>query len=309
MARIYITFESLWQGIINSGDSSTRTNAMLSDLFSPGLLRSERLRLDISSLTGKSLQEVDENLSHYPKNNSALSRFLQHIQSSVALRPHVLVAFAFVLYMALFSGGRIIRATLYNAGPGFWHPSPSRSAFDEQPAQPEIFINSNLNKQSTRSSELGLPNAALAPGLATTPGNEATQPLHQFFHFPGNEDGEDLKREFKRHFAGIETWLSDREKMDIVEAAQQIFHFINEIVEDLDTMCNTKLGPREDTKDEHCGNSVGQNPYASAREKIPRGRFRGSEVTQPCALLTASHALDFAMILWICLALLYLVQR
>lgn len=282
---------------------------MLSDLFSPGLLRSERLRLDISSLTGKSLQEVDESLSHYPKNNSALSRFLQHIQSSVASRPHVLVAFAFVLYMALFSGGRIIRATLYNAGPGFWCPSPSHSPPEEQPVQPEIVIKPILNKQSTHSSELRLPNAARAPGLATTPGNEAIQPLHQFFRFPGIEDGEDLKREFKKCFSGIETWLSDQEKMDIVEAAQQIFHFMIEIVEDLDTMCNTKLGPREDTKDDHGGNSVGQNPSASARERIPRGRFRGSEVTQPFALLTASHALDFAMILWICLAILYLVRR
>jgi hypothetical protein len=44
-----------------------------------------------------------------------------HIRRSVSKQPHVLLAYAWVLYMALFSGGRFIRATLESAGAhGFW---------------------------------------------------------------------------------------------------------------------------------------------------------------------------------------------
>ena len=40
----------------------------------------------------------------------------------------MLLAYAWVLYMALFSGGRFIRATLESAGTdGFWHRKASHS--------------------------------------------------------------------------------------------------------------------------------------------------------------------------------------
>lgn len=308
IARIYITFESLWQQIISSSDNSA--NKILSDLFLPELHRSERLRLDVCSLTGKSLQEVDEILSDHSENDSALSRFIQHIQSSVARRPHVLVAYSWVMWMALFSGGRIIRATLYNVGPGFWCPSPGSSpSAEEQDAQPEDVTKPILDEKNNPSSKWRLP---IADGVATTPAEVPIQSFHRFFYFPGYEDGEDLKREFKRRFSGLETRLTHAEKMEIVAAAQQIFHFMIEIVGELDAMCNTNLGPREDTQEDNGGNAVGQThsvTSASVREWNPRVLFRRGEAAQPVALLTFPRALDVAMVLWICLTLVYLTRR
>jgi hypothetical protein len=73
------------------------------------------------------------------------------------------------------------------------------------------------------------------------PEDGTAQKLHQFFHFPGLEDGEDIKREFKKRVVEIDLLLSDTEKDEIVEEAQHIFVFMVGIVGDLDAVCNTNL--------------------------------------------------------------------
>jgi hypothetical protein len=108
--------------------------------------------------------------------------------------------------MALFSGGRYLRASLKTAGPDFWLQSSTKVPSDEY----------------------------------TGPGKAMTQPLHQFFNFPGNEDGEDIKREFKKRIADVDNLISNKEKDEIVKEAQHIFNFMVGIVEDLDAVCNTK---------------------------------------------------------------------
>jgi heme oxygenase len=46
--------------------------------------------------------------------------FMTHIRTSTNEKPHLLIAYTWILYMALFSGGRHIRARLLSAGPKFW---------------------------------------------------------------------------------------------------------------------------------------------------------------------------------------------
>jgi hypothetical protein len=65
-------------------------------------------------------------------------------------------------------------------------------------------------------------------------------PGMQFFHFPGSEDGEDIKRQFKARYAEAELHLMESEKDDIVSEAQHIFSFMLELILDLDLIMDTQ---------------------------------------------------------------------
>lgn len=131
IAPIYITFESLWQQVIDTpildwdGDSessdsplamdkpriSLEIQSFLSELRLPGLIRAGRLREDIRTLSTYPEEKVDEQLRRIA-GQGKLADFITHTKKSVAENPHVLIAYTWVLYMALFSGGRILRASL-----------------------------------------------------------------------------------------------------------------------------------------------------------------------------------------------------
>ena len=98
------------------------------------------------------------------------------------------------MYMALFNGGRWIRAQLLAARDSAW-----RNGSD---------TNSGVGSAS---------------GLS-------------FWHFPGNEDGEDLKHAFKARLAAIEGLLTLEERRDILDEAQQIFQNLALLVGELDEM-------------------------------------------------------------------------
>lgn len=55
--------------------------------------------------------------------NTPLDIYVSHIGNIIAAKPHVIIAYAWIMYMALFSGGRWIRAQLRTAGDQFWNPS------------------------------------------------------------------------------------------------------------------------------------------------------------------------------------------
>ncbi len=93
----------------------------LNRLFMPELERSSRLHQDISTLPQ---YPATLNPGSIP-NSSALPRlagFRTHIHATLSLHPHLLLAYTWIFYMALFSGGRYIRAQLRQAGPEFWNP-------------------------------------------------------------------------------------------------------------------------------------------------------------------------------------------
>ena len=97
------------------------------------------------------------------------------------------------MYMALFNGGRWIRAQLLTARDSAWRKGSDRLGTDS------------------------------ATGLS-------------FWHFPGNEDGEDLKNAFKLRLAAVEGLLTLVERQDIVGEAQQIFQHLALLVGELDEM-------------------------------------------------------------------------
>ncbi|KAK6834906.1 hypothetical protein PG990_000285 [Apiospora arundinis] len=156
LTPIYNSFESLWREVLNTPEPSStgiapdehscevckpsaavhhsahvldaphvptvcsRIHSLLHHVHTPDLERTEALAADIMSLTGWSTELLEEQLS-VAAESPVLAAFLQRISQSVRARPHVLLAYAWVLYMALFSGGRFIRASLAQVDPSFWN--------------------------------------------------------------------------------------------------------------------------------------------------------------------------------------------
>lgn len=282
IAPIYITFETLWQTILDAPrlpttlkpsfnfgidacdpehpiiDSKSpinlpatdipvllhapkvcsRTHSLLAHLRLPGLLRAGRLRADIRVLTGTPEHKIDEQLEAVSQDGK-LADFIAHTKLSVETNPHVLLAYAWVLYMALFSGGRYLRASLVAAGGSpqdFWNREPS-------PVRP-YSITQNRRSSVSRSSPSSTPSRGRSPSRSHPSYNSDTTtsslvPGLQFFNFNGAYDGEDIKTEFKTRIAEAEHLLTEGEKEDIVTEAGHIFKFMVGMVEMLDNVMGT----------------------------------------------------------------------
>ncbi|KAG4441369.1 hypothetical protein IFR05_003126 [Cadophora sp. M221] len=267
----------------------TRTQSLLTHLRLPGLLRAERLLNDIHTLTLTPTHLVTlqiEAISH----SGSLSEFLQHTRKSVQANPHVLLAYAWVLYMALFSGGRYLRAALKEAGgqgSSFWSRDsspvrpyslddsfiPPRSTSRPSPPAASSKSASETNTAPTRPFPARLPppepNAKALPGL-------------QFFHFPGEEDGEDLKVLFKARIAEAEVLLTEGEKGDIVLEAQYIFTYMLKLVDQLDAVMGTMDGELEGMSSAGGGVGVGLGgssrgrPLNASRDSVSIAKERMS---------------------------------
>ncbi|KAE9373517.1 heme oxygenase-like protein [Stipitochalara longipes BDJ] len=246
VAPIYITFESLWQAILDlsylpttsshsagvgSGQKAfSRKRSLLSHLYITGLPRAQRLRADIKDLTGMSDSDIEDHLDTSSR-NGRLAEFVAHTRKAVDSNPHVLLAYAWVFYMALFSGGRYLRAALAEAGgegTNFWTTRRSLASPGIEDAtqfrrcttsESEEHIGGQSSTRSRYPLEKG--DVALIPGL-------------QFFNFAGDVDGEDIKLEFKKRIAEAEILLTCGEKEHIIAEAEHIFKFMVEIVLELD---------------------------------------------------------------------------
>ncbi|KAJ4255440.1 hypothetical protein NW762_009435 [Fusarium torreyae] len=258
---IYIAFETLWRDILDSGlpvdvdgkegdccdpdtipqssaetafptsdihklSNCSRMQSLLQQLYLPGLMRSDRLKADIANLTGWSNSTVEEQLQ-LVEQNGRLRDFIQHIQRTIQNRPHVLLAYSYILFMALFAGGRFIRATLESAGDDFWDRLPS-------PVQPTGLHCEETSRSTKRAS--GLSDEEIPTDDFHCHATH-TMPL-RFFHFQTPEDGEDLKREFKRRLATLGGQLTATEKHDIIQESVCIFDSMTLLVQQLDTFCD-----------------------------------------------------------------------
>jgi len=199
-APIYLSFESLWGEIVDlqpleaSQAIDHRVFSALKHLYMPKMLRTQGLRSDVSFLLHQPLEEVDDVLEHLE--GLQLHLFLQHFEQTCAVKPHVLIAYGWVMYMALFNGGRWIRAQLLAAKDSSWRLPTFESTTESAKADP-------------------------SPGLA-------------FWHFPGEEDGDDLKNEFKARLNDVEGLLDVEQRQDIVDEALSIFDYLALLVGELD---------------------------------------------------------------------------
>ncbi|KAM0700584.1 hypothetical protein Q7P35_012305 [Cladosporium inversicolor] len=198
-AQIYLAFEHALDTLERSQDAASNdqkptdtahqreVKAWLSTLRPASLKRSPRLKRDLQYLP-----ELDR--SAFANLDDEIT---SHILALAAAKPHTLVAYTWVMYMAIFSGGRWIRSQLASAEPEFWT------------------AHTNAGPALAEKTPLGM------PGFS-------------FLSFDGEQDGEDIKVEYKKRLAEGENLLSAQEREDITHASQELFERCIEIVKKLD---------------------------------------------------------------------------
>lgn len=211
----------------------SRIESILRHLHLPGLSRTERLRADIGNLIHIPRHEVDKKLDDVLKNGS-MSTFLNYIKKSVRKNPHVLLAYSWILYMALFSGGRFLRASLRAAGglgASFWSQDfpPDFQHYDRGEALKTVGL--CLDVPESKQNPLG----SFHLNSQEKINSPIISGLH-FFYFVGDADGADIKVEFKKRMKEVETLLTKSEKMDVILEAQYIFKHLIHMVWELDAL-------------------------------------------------------------------------
>lgn len=274
IAPIYKAFESSWQNLLDASASEQTAESknnireatqvpdrlcpILQSLRLPGLMRSHQLVADIQSLTGWSEHVVEEQMDMITRTGH-LAQFISHIKRAINNKPHVLLAYSYILFMALFSGGRFIRATLESAGEEFWNETASPIKPTLRPCEVEDKPRDEATRKQT---ELHQPARRLQLSH--------NMPL-RFFHFDTPFDGEDLKRDFKEKLAKADELLAIREKQDIVQESICIFENMMLVVAQLDkTMARSAEEPVDSPISISSLATVIRNPLA--------GRFRDSLV-------------------------------
>ncbi|KAE8397086.1 hypothetical protein BDV37DRAFT_292511 [Aspergillus pseudonomiae] len=124
-AEMYLAFEEAWRDlrdwIVKYPCSSTsptyekRISDLLKLLSMVDLYRTERLIEDLRRLHSSypAMTNLTTNESHDMHIKDVIKRRINE-------NPHKLLAYVWVLYSALFNGGRFIRQVILKAGPGFW---------------------------------------------------------------------------------------------------------------------------------------------------------------------------------------------
>lgn len=200
-AQIFFAFEESWQQIedgshpLNKYDPDRAHEydvcSNLAFLRPNGLVRSPRLRRDLEHIAKRTKKNV--------RQGAFEKKLAQQVRDTVNAKPHMLIAHAWVMYMAIFSGGRWIRQQFAGAGKEFWTGEP-QTVPSEKNEKTEV---QNL------------------PGFS-------------FLSFEGDQDGEDIKAEFKTRLAEAETMLTAEERQDVVQAAQELFEQCIGLVGELD---------------------------------------------------------------------------
>lgn len=199
-ARIFILFEIEWELLTrhvqnkppSGSDHDRELRRWLLNLRPKGLARSHRLRNDLKHLR----LVAGPTMFNTPDLGNAWTKEMRNLVRS---KPHILVAFAWVFYMAVFSGGRWIRQQLANAGPEFWTQQASALQIEK----------------SEHSSLLEM------PGFS-------------FLSFDGDQDGEELKALFKTRLAEAEQILTEEEKLEVIDVAKELFDRCVLLVTELD---------------------------------------------------------------------------
>lgn len=126
--------------------------------------------------------------------------FISHIEQVVVAKPHLQIAYTWVFYMRLFSGGCYIRARLRSAGEDFW----ASAGLPKVPSDGEYV-------QEPEKGTIGL----------------------SFWEFSGTSDGKDLKEDYKSRIHDLEASLTLEERQEIVNEAMDIMVKLIEIVKEI----------------------------------------------------------------------------
>ena len=116
LGRIYLSFEQAWEDILACKTEQPRIQEVVNQLKLPSLSRSARLKADLYLLDKRFAGQNGTN----NEVDTELRILLDRTRKSILNKPYLVLSYAWVMYLALFNGGRWIRAQLEQAGPEFW---------------------------------------------------------------------------------------------------------------------------------------------------------------------------------------------
>lgn len=314
----YIAFESLWQNILgihteiapipytypftidtsHHGETpkvTERTRHILEVAYWPTMLRAARIKADIQAMTGWPSHVVDEQI-RLVGTSGRLGKVLLHAQDAINAKPHLLLAYAYCLYLALLSGGSYIRTELMYIKSDFWHATPT-------PVKPNMVECEKRPGLDRGSFVTDMPIAELA-------GNESPTKLPlEFLDFDPplgenpRQQTKQLKAEFKRRFAEASQALTDPERRDIVRESVNIFQNMEAIIGQLDKTCGSSQvkdhmhkgtkPPALSSRSNNLGSRL-RDSIAIAKGRFLRTRTRssGSSVTATVPTVVEDAATD-----------------
>jgi heme oxygenase len=171
-------------------DQDKRMNEVVRLIYLPKILRSERLRSDLSRLEA---EHGNNTLLETEPPNAA-----SYITEAVTTRPHVLLAYTYVMYMALFNGGHWIRGKLLEAGNVYWSDHDA--------------------------TEITEPTHSRSDSLSYL----------SFWHFDSTQHGEDVRQDFRARLLRASTLLTDDENLDVIHEARKVYEMCRDFVLELD---------------------------------------------------------------------------
>jgi heme oxygenase len=228
--RIILLFEQEWELLarhVEHNLSHPSSSPRYKDLPPQAALHAQELRTWITALRPEGLvrtPRIKSDLHHLHRvaGKHAYATvplgdpWADRMRAQVRRKPHLFIAFAWVFYMAIFSGGRWIRARFASVGPEFW--LEGRASLSPSPSPSSIARHDGASAERTT-----------AKATESLPG-------FTFFSFDGEQDGEDVKAEFKARLLEAETLLSSEERREVVEMARELFQRNILLVGELDRM-------------------------------------------------------------------------
>ena len=115
--QIYFAFEDYLVSSFENGDMNSSLHSTCARIQLSRLLRTKRLRKDIEVLKFRLGVEASRELTRLARDAKSFSL---RVKESLSQQPHVLLAYMWTMYLALFNGGRWIHGQLQSAGASFW---------------------------------------------------------------------------------------------------------------------------------------------------------------------------------------------
>lgn len=234
IAIIYALFEDVWVRRIAKSDKkepcactkcvrpffsklSDRHAAIYRHIDVPNIKRWPRLQWDVRNMRTHDLQfcyppkfarayGILNELEH----NKCFENFFLHMQQTFAEKPHVLLSYTWLFYMALFFGGKFLYEQLNSAGANFWPPLGAGKRY-------------------------GIP-YKLANADMETPG-WAYLHFWRFDDVGDSEGGISIKTSFETGFHAASLLLTEQECQDVVDECKEIYSHLELIIYDLDRDC------------------------------------------------------------------------
>ncbi|KEF53141.1 uncharacterized protein A1O9_11049 [Exophiala aquamarina CBS 119918] len=115
--QIYYAFESHLKNSLENDELDETLRDIYHRIFLPRLLRAALLQRDMEIIKMRLGEQERQEIDDLAEQSMGFQR---RILVSLSTKPHVLLAYAWTMYLALFNGGRWMRSQLFSAGPSFW---------------------------------------------------------------------------------------------------------------------------------------------------------------------------------------------